>query len=123
MLISGDSDDEVSFIGNFVTRLFGVEGQIYSKGTHALVIKNFKYDGRGPAGVFWVGTEGHKPSPLGIQLIAADQKDPERLEAYFGNQPDIELTLPTGIEVSDLKWISVWCKTFNVVLGEFILEN
>ena len=88
-----------------------------------LVIKNFKYNGQAPAGVFWVGTEGSEPSYNGIQLVAEDQKDPGRLEAYFGNQPDIELTLPTGIEVSDLKWISVWCKSFEKVFGEFIIEK
>merc|ERR1712223_1805133 len=62
----GDFDDELSFIGDFVNvRAYGVAGQIYSKGSTMLVIKNFKYNGQAPAGVFWVGTEGSEPSYIG----------------------------------------------------------
>ena len=67
MYISGLST-EVSYIGNFVTKAFGVEGEIYSKGSNTLLIKKFKYSGQGPAATFWVGTDGHFPSSNGILL-------------------------------------------------------
>ena len=60
--------NEVSHIGNFVTKAFGVEGEIYAKGTNKLVLKNFKYNGLGPAATFWVGTDGNRPSYNGILL-------------------------------------------------------
>ena len=59
---------KVRYIGNFVTRAFGVEGEIYSKGSNSLLIKKFKYTGLGPAATFWVGTDGHSPSSNGILL-------------------------------------------------------
>ncbi len=35
-------------------------------------------------------------------------------------QEDITLTLPPGTKVSDLKWISVWCRAFQVNFGDLI---
>ena len=67
MYVSGLST-EVSYIGNFVTKAFGVEGEIYSKGSNSLLIKKFKYTGQGPAATFWVGTDGYSPSSNGILL-------------------------------------------------------
>ena len=60
--------NEISYIGNFVTKSFGVEGEIYAIGTNKLVLKNFKYNGLGPAAIFWVGTDGNYPSSSGILL-------------------------------------------------------
>ena len=60
--------NEISYIGNFVTKSFGVEGEIYAIGTNKLVLKNFKYNGLGPAAFFWVGTDGNYPSSNGILL-------------------------------------------------------
>ena len=67
MLILDDSK-KTSYIGDFETKAFGVEGEIHSDGTDKLLIKNFKYTGLGPAGVFWIGTEGIQPSSNGILL-------------------------------------------------------
>ena len=64
-----DFSNGVSHIGNFVTKAFGVEGEIYSKGSKSLLIKNFKYTGLGPAATFWVGIDGHHPSSNGILLM------------------------------------------------------
>lgn len=35
-----------------------VKGTVYARGDRTLVIKNFYYDGLGPQGFFFVGTEG-----------------------------------------------------------------
>merc|ERR1712080_705361 len=87
-----------------------------------LLIKNFKYTGLGPAATFWVGTNGNQPSSNGILLQAEDQKH-AILGAYDGTQSDIELSLPPHVQVSDLKWISIWCKEFSISYGDFIIEN
>jgi len=112
----------LKYIGEFVTRLFGVEGEIYSKGATKLLIKDFKYTGLGPAGSFWVGTKGNQPSSNGFLLQAKDQKY-STLGAYDGTQQDIELSLPPYIQVSDLKWISIWCKEFSKSFGDVIIGN
>ena len=31
--------------------------------------------------------------------------------------------LPPFIQVSDLKWISIWCREFSKSFGEFIIKN
>ncbi len=36
---------------------------------------------------------------------------------------DIILTLPPEVEVSDLKWISVWCRRFSVNFGDLLIDN
>ena len=53
---------------------------------------------------------------------AIHQKSPV-LGAYDGTQPDIELMLPPNIQVSDLKWISIWCREFSISFGEFIIKG
>ena len=65
--ILGNSE-QTRHIGDFVTRSFGVEGEIHAKGNNTLLIKNFKYTGLGPAATFWVGTDGSQPNPNGILL-------------------------------------------------------
>ena len=38
----------------------------------------------------------------------------------LGEQSPIVLTLPDGVKVNDLKWISVWCRRFAINFGDFI---
>ena len=44
-------------------------------------------------------------------------------KAYDGSQPEILLTLPGDIKVSDLKWISVWCREYEVNFGDIIIKD
>jgi hypothetical protein len=36
----------------------------------------------------------------------------------FDGSKDITLQLPDRLKVSELKWFSVWCREFEVILGE-----
>lgn len=38
-------------------------------------------------------------------------------------QVPIVLTLPQNITVSDLKWISVWCRQFSINFGDFVFDD
>ena len=38
-------------------------------------------------------------------------------------QVPIVLTLPQNITVSDLKWISVWCRQFSINFGDFVFDE
>ena len=84
-----------------------------------------------PDAFFWVGRKGSVPEANGILLPypfqgefydSTDSDAPILDKAYDGFQPEILLTLPGDIKVSDLKWISVWCREYEVNFGDFIFE-
>ena len=52
-----------------------------------------------------------------------DQLAPILSQRFDGLQNDIFLTLPDDIEVKDLKWISIWCRKFEVSFGDFIFTD
>ena len=132
LYISGSDTREKVYIGQITQYAHGVSGTIfYFKEDNQIMIENFTYDGAGPDAVFWVGTQGAKPSSNGIILPYPFQGDffdsddtnaPILDKAFDGSQQAIELTLPNDLKVSDLKWISVWCRRFEVNFGDFIFE-
>ncbi|XP_059096369.1 uncharacterized protein LOC131890931 isoform X2 [Tigriopus californicus] len=98
----------------------GVEGEIFAVNESTLFVKDFEYDGQGPDAFFWVGTEG-EPGEVGTILPYPFQG--EFYEYTDSNAPiitgkfdkvNITLTLPEDLKVTDLKWISVWCRQFSV---------
>ena len=52
-----------------------------------------------------------------------DQLAPILSQRFDGSQNDIVLTLPDDIEVKDLKWISIWCRKFEVSFGDFVFTD
>ena len=120
------------FIGSIIKYAHGVSGDIYSCGDDKIVVENFKYDGLGPDAFFWVGTEGNKASSNGVLLPhpfegkffdSEDLSAPILDKAFDGTQPNIVLPLPNGMKVSELKWISVWCRKYSVNFGELVLGD
>ena len=59
---------EKTYLGKFNDYFHGISGDIYSMGDTRLLIEKFKYDGTGPDAFFWVGTQGKRPSEVGILL-------------------------------------------------------
>ena len=59
---------EKTYLGKFNDYFHGISGDIYSMGETRLLIEKFKYDGTGPDAFFWVGTQGKRPSEVGILL-------------------------------------------------------
>jgi hypothetical protein len=125
--------NERLYVGQITQYAHGVSGTIfYFKDDNQLVIENFKYDGSAPDTFFWVGTQGTKPSSNGILLPypfqgeffdSEDTNAPTLDKVFDGSQQAIELTLPNDLKVSDLKWISVWCREYEENFGDFIFEN
>ena len=114
-------------VGEFRTYSHQVAGTVYARNERTLVVKEFTYDGKGPDAFFWVGTQGTKPSLLGTILPHPfngkfyeyeDQSAPI-LSGRFKGDTDIVLTLPDSIKVTDIKWMSVWCRRFSVPFGDF----
>merc|ERR1712079_85545 len=94
----------------------------------------FTYDGAGPDAFFWVGESGAPGRGADTHVLAYpftgkhfEYEDAEtpKLEpgtSYDGSK-DIELTLPDGVETTDLKWFSVWCRRFSANFGDLFFPE
>jgi len=120
---------EEKLIGKFTNYHHGIAGDVYAVDEQTLKIKGFEYDGAGPDAFFWAGTQGSKPGSVGIILphpfdgtfFDYEDRSAPILEGRF-DKTDLTLTLPPGTQVSDLKWLSVWCRAFQVNFGDLVAD-
>ena len=134
------------FLGSFNRLTYHpVGGDLYKKDSNTLVIRNFVYDGEGPDAFFVVGKrpmrrdkivirdradatpipyeDNNNPfsfSPysrqdLAIRRYRYDDPDVPVLGRFDGQ--DIELSLPEGMEAENIRWISLYCRQFNMDFG------
>jgi len=111
-------------IGSFVNIWHGIAGEVFALDDETILIEDFTYDGQGPDAFFLAGTTGRPskngqvvlPFPDREKTFAYTDKDIPILGRFTGDQ-DIVLKMPPGRKVSDLKWISVWCRDFVVDFG------
>jgi hypothetical protein len=116
-------------IGQFKTLQHDVSGKVYAKDDKTIVIYNFKYDGKGPDAFFWIGKSGTpKNTNEDSTYILSEEEnysyrdqDAPTLGAY--ESETITLTIPEGWQMSDIKWISVWCRQFSVNFGELVVAD
>jgi hypothetical protein len=120
------------YIGKLSTLQHDVSGDVYATDERSLIIENFKYDGAGPDAFFWVGKSGTPSSSAGdMTLILAHPYEGKNYEyrddsapvlrAYKGET--VKLTLPESFKVSDIKWLSIWCRKFSVDFGNTIFPD
>jgi hypothetical protein len=127
LLVVAMASAEKQLIGQFRNYQHGIGGSAYAVDEQTIMIEGFEYDGAGPDAFFWAGTDGNRPGTVGIILphpfngkfYDYEDRSAPILEGRF-NKKDITLTLPPGTMVSDLKWISVWCRAFQVNFGDII---
>ncbi len=128
-IVSGQEEEGVR-IGSLTTKQHGVKGEVYAIDEKTILVKNFEYDGQGPDAFFWVGTS-ERPGSVGTILAHPfegkfyeyeDQSAPILKDKFDGSK-DIKLTLPENLNVSDLKWFSVWCRRFEVNFGDLIFPE
>ena len=124
------AEDDGVFVAELRTRAHEVKGKLYAIDEKTLLVKNFGYDGQGPDAFFWVGTsgvpsdEGHiLPYPFDGKFYKYKDSDAPVLTGYFDGSKDLKLTLPDDLNVSDLKWFSVWCRQFSVNFGDLIFPD
>merc|ERR1711990_416116 len=111
-------------IGSFVNIWHDIAGEVFALDDQTILIEDFTYDGQGPDAFFLAGTSGRPskngqvvlPFPDKEKTFAYTDKDIPILGRFTGDQ-DIVLKLPPGRKVSDLKWVSVWCRDFVVDFG------
>lgn len=96
----------------------GVSGEVFAVDSRTLFIKNFNYDGEGPAAYFLVGTTPQPSNPPGSWRLRDERGNAGVLRRY--RNKDITLSLPEGKTLRDIVWFSVWCEDFSVRLGKFL---
>ncbi|XP_025075556.1 protein Skeletor, isoforms B/C isoform X4 [Pogonomyrmex barbatus] len=92
----------------------GVSGEVYAVDARTLFIKDFTYDGEGPAAFFYAGSS-KGPGINGFR-VRDEHGTTNVLKRY--RKKDITLTLPDGKTLNNIKWFSVWCDEFSVNFGD-----
>lgn len=124
LLFASVASAELVKVGDFQNYAHGINGQVFMKDQKTLVIKGFTYDGAGPDAFFWAGTS-QAPSSVGTILPYPfegkfyeyeDQSAPILSKRFNGEE--IVLTLPETLKATDIKWLSVWCRAFQVNFGD-----
>merc|ERR1712127_116643 len=103
-------------IGTFSNIYHDIGGTAYAVNATTVLVRDFHYDGEGPAAFFLAGTAG-RPSKAGKVVLPypfqgdhfqyRDKNIP--ILGRFTGDKDLVLHLPPGTTVNQLKWISVWC--------------
>ncbi|XP_032665653.1 protein Skeletor, isoforms B/C isoform X1 [Odontomachus brunneus] len=101
-------------IGKLSELHHGVSGEVYAVDARTLFIKDFTYDGEGPAAFFYAGTS-KSPNSNGFR-VRDERGTTNVLKRY--RKKDITLTLPDGKTLNNIKWFSVWCDEFSVNFGD-----
>eukprot|EP00092_Neocalanus_flemingeri_P104530 GFUD01133911.1.p1 GENE.GFUD01133911.1~~GFUD01133911.1.p1 ORF type:complete len:149 (+),score=30.73 GFUD01133911.1:47-493(+) len=108
-----------------------LEGTVFIKDENTIEIRSFSYPstktnpyGRlGPDAFFIAGTEGCSPDNLlksGKKWSFEDSSIP-KMRAVVNE--DIQLSLPPGVQMKDLKWLSLWCRRYKSNFGQVVLNN
>nr|QUP51775.1 knickkopf 3 [Locusta migratoria] len=102
------------YIGKLKTLHHGVTGEVYAVDARTLHIRDFSYDGEGPAAFFWAG-DTKSPSSYGFKVN--DEKGTTNVLSRY-RKKHITVTLPDNKTLRDIKWFSVWCDEFAVNFGD-----
>ncbi|KAB0794806.1 hypothetical protein PPYR_11645 [Photinus pyralis] len=107
-----------AYLGKFIGKLselhHGVSGEVYAIDARTLHLKDFTYDGQGPAAYFYAGNT-RAPGAGGFRLTD-ENGNPEVIRRY--RKENVILTLPEGKTLNSIKWFSVWCEEFTVNFGD-----
>jgi len=118
-------ESEGVYIGKFVKRHHGVQGALYAFNASTLIVKDFTYDGEGPDVFFWAGSTANPgsegtilPYPFTGKFYQYEDTDAPVL-GKFENQT-IVLHIPPQLKISELRWLSIWCREFSINFGDII---
>ncbi len=101
-------------IGELSTLAHDVSGSVYAIDDRTFEVRNFVYDGTGPAAYFWAGKGAVSSDGFEVPLLPACSTG--RLPAYNGETVRVEL--PAGTTIADIDYLSVWCEVANVNFGD-----
>jgi len=104
-------------------------GELWATDKNTLEFRKFTYEGDGPDAFFMIGTHDADENPnLDDGIPIPYSKDKVFIQKLYDINDDIpalpefkneqfKITLPPGIHVSDLKWLSVYCRKFTKDFG------
>jgi len=104
-------------------------GELWATDKNTLEFRKFTYEGDGPDAFFMIGTHDADEKPnLDDGIPIPYSKDEVFIQKLYDINDDIpalqefkneqfKITLPPGIHVSDLKWLSVYCRKFTKDFG------
>lgn len=108
-------------IGNLSTLFHEVSGTVFAVDSKTLRIDNFRYDGEGPATVYWINT-GSAATPDGIPALTQETcKVDNPLPAFDGTQ-SVTIELPNDLTLSDIGYFSIWCTAFVAEFGGIAID-
>merc|ERR1711971_596858 len=104
-------------------------GEVWATDRNTLEFRKFTYEGDGPDAFFMIGTHDADEKPnLDDGIPIPYSKDEVFIQKLYDINDEIpalpefrneqfKITLPPGIHVSDLKWLSVYCRKFTKDFG------
>ncbi|XP_059094426.1 protein Skeletor, isoforms B/C-like [Tigriopus californicus] len=114
---------DLTLVGSFTNVEHRVAGTVYIQDREHLVIRDFNYDGQGPSVVLYAGEEENLKTGRFLEYPYAGYKSrlgPKRLTRV--QKRDITIRLPKDMDAFKLRWLSVWCDTFEVSFGHVEFE-
>lgn len=110
--------NSAEYLGKFLGQLsqlhHGVSGEVYAVDGRTIHIKDFTYDGQGPAAYFYASTYKTADS-RGFRL--RDENNNGDVIRRYRKEP-VTLTLPEGKTLNNIKIFYVWCEEFDVNFGD-----
>lgn len=102
-------------IGSLESQYHGIRGDVYAVDARTLFIKGFSYDGKGQDALFYAGSS----SRVGTDgfVIPNEDGSTESLSRAYEDQ-DLTLTLPEGKTIKEIRWLTVWSRSFSEAFGE-----
>uniref|UniRef100_A0A6P7FTC9 Protein Skeletor, isoforms B/C isoform X1 n=1 Tax=Diabrotica virgifera virgifera TaxID=50390 RepID=A0A6P7FTC9_DIAVI len=101
-------------IGKLSELHHGVSGEVYAVDARTLYIKDFTYDGQGPAAYFYASV--HKAADKHGFRLRDETGSGEVIRRY--RKEGITLTLPEGKTIHSIKIFYLWCEEFDVNFGD-----
>ncbi|XP_045474822.1 protein Skeletor, isoforms B/C isoform X2 [Harmonia axyridis] len=101
-------------IGKLSELHHGVSGEVYAVDSRTLYIKDFTYDGQGPAAYFYAGNS-RTPGSSGFRL-RDENGSGEVIRRY--RKEGVTLSMPEGKNLNNIKIFYVWCEEFAVNFGD-----
>ncbi|XP_049705228.2 protein Skeletor, isoforms B/C isoform X4 [Helicoverpa armigera] len=125
LLLVGGACAQVRYFGLELGALaplqHGVRGRVFAVDARTLYLKDFHYDGEGPAAYFYVGTSAQPGSGAGAVRLRDERGGAGPLRRYTGES--VTLSLPDGNTLKDYRWFAVYCDEYSVNFGDVSLPR
>ncbi|KAK3858638.1 hypothetical protein Pcinc_035196 [Petrolisthes cinctipes] len=106
------------YIGKLSTLEHQVTGHVYAVDNTTIYIKGFTYDGEAPDAFFFAGNRTPEPTSRGF--IIPDERNRKQVLGPYRNRNlvlNFPITKKGQRSLSDVQWVSVWCRQFAIDFG------